>query len=170
MPMRHVSRIYRNLVPASISMAVVGATFLAGCPKGNVPALSITPHTPAVGDTLTIVLIRETTGLFSARDGLYTISLSRPPAITPENPTPSQPPDAGVKLGDMVVVNGRGEFRTVLQPTYGPDKYGTVLKPEPGTHLDLEIRGPSFSMTRGLPIALGHPGEALSPFNLTWDF
>lgn len=163
--MRHFRRIHRTVIPASISMAVVAATFLAGCPKGNVPALSITPFVPAVGDAVTILLIRETTGHFPARDGLYAISLSRPPEITPENPTPTQPSDAGVKLGDMVLVDGRGEFRTILQPTYGPDKYGTVLRLEPGTQINLEIRGPSFSMTRGLPIGVkqGAPSPGASP-------
>lgn len=148
-----------------VILAVAGAFLLAGCPKGNVPALSITPFVPAMGDTLTLVLIRETKGHFPAQDGLYAITLSCPPKITPENPTPSQPPDAGIKLGDMVMVNGRGEFRTVLQPTYGPDKYGTVLRLEPGTQLYLEIRGPSFSMSRGLSIGVKQdaPSPGASP-------
>jgi hypothetical protein len=169
MPMRQIRRIHRTVIPGGISMAIAGALLMSGCPKGNVAALSITPRTPAVGDTLTIVLDRQTKGHFPAHDELYAITLSRPPEITPANLPPSQSPDAGFKIGDMVVVNGRGEFQTVLQPIYGPDKYGTVLKLEPGTQLDLEIRGPSLMMRRGLPIALGHPGEALSPFILTWD-
>jgi hypothetical protein len=150
MATRNPRRPIRAVFPAGISLAIVGALLLAGCPKGNVAALMLTPYEPIVGDTLTIILEHETKGFFHAQNGPYAISLSRPPQITPENPTPSQPPDAGVKIGDMVVSRGRGEFRTVLQPIYGPDKYGTVLQLEPGTQLYLEIRGPSLMMRRGL--------------------
>jgi hypothetical protein len=143
---------------ARLLWALTGALLLAGCPKGSVANLHISPRIPAVGDTLTIVLDRETKGHYPAQDGLYAITISSLLEITPENPTPSQPRDAGIKLGDMVFVNGHGEFQTVLQPAYGPDKYGTVLKLEPGTQLDLSIRGPSFS--RGTQLLIGIKQDA----------
>jgi hypothetical protein len=135
-----------------VTLATAGALLLAGCPKGNVAALMLTPREPVVGDTLTIVFEHETKGFFHAQDGLYAISLSSPRELMPEVPPPSQLLDAEFKLGDMVVVNGHGEFRTVLQPSYGPDQYGMVLRLEPGIQIGLEIRGPQIRMRRSLPI------------------
>jgi hypothetical protein len=116
-------------------------------------ALNITPRTPVVGAKLSIVLDRDPRGYSPAQDGLYAIVIASSLAITPENPTPSQPPDAGFKLGDMVFVNGHGEFETVLQPTYGPNKYGTILTLAPGTQLNLSVSGPGF--TRGTSLIIG---------------